>query len=170
MTDTQLDPEMELEAQQLACYEDEMRELAAEVAAQDEDFEANKDFYEEAMKHIDEETAADVEFYEAMNKWWVLLVWQPYTFEMFRPGTPYKSKNEDGEDDWFSIVNCLEYGNWDKPLYIRLNEYSWGWVSLIIDVKKWWYNVNINKHDHDTFEEALVSLNDMVPFISKIME
>lgn len=54
MTDTQLDPEMELEAQQLANYEDEMRELAAEVNAQDEYFEEHKEELVEGQKKVDE--------------------------------------------------------------------------------------------------------------------
>jgi predicted nucleic acid-binding Zn-ribbon protein len=54
MTDTQLDPEMELEAQQLANYEDEMRELAEEVNAQDEYFEEHKEEMFEGQKKVDE--------------------------------------------------------------------------------------------------------------------
>ena len=54
MTDTQLDPEMELEAQQLANYEDELRELAEEVQAQDEYFEEHKEELIEGQKKVDE--------------------------------------------------------------------------------------------------------------------
>ena len=54
MTDTQLDPEMELEAQQLANYEDELRELAEEVKAQDEYFEEHKEELVEGQKKVDE--------------------------------------------------------------------------------------------------------------------
>ena len=54
MTDTQLDPEMELEAQQIANYEDELRELAAEVKAQDEYFEEHKEELIEGQKKVDE--------------------------------------------------------------------------------------------------------------------
>ena len=69
MTDELIrDPEMESEAQAIANHEDELRELAEEEQALDEDFEANKYLYEGAMKHIDEETAKEVAQYQEWNR------------------------------------------------------------------------------------------------------
>ena len=43
MTNTQLDPELELEAQQLANYEDKLREEAEQCALEDAIWEAEMD-------------------------------------------------------------------------------------------------------------------------------
>ena len=71
MTDTQLDPELELEAQQLANYEDEKRELAeleAEVKAQDEYFETHKEEIEEGQKQVDIMNAEEAEMFAKWNE------------------------------------------------------------------------------------------------------
>ena len=66
MTDTQLDPELELEAQQLANHEDELRELAEEVNAQDEYFEEHKEEFIEGQKKVDESMVEEI---EKIEKW-----------------------------------------------------------------------------------------------------
>lgn len=161
MTNPQLDPEMELEAQQIANYEDELRELAAEVKAQDEYFEEHKEEFIKGQKKVDELIAN-----EECNKKWVPL--KKYSLENFRPGRPYQSLNEDWEDDWCSIVSCLEYWPMFGDFRIAINEYSWWWRSLFVHMKKDWFDLDMSKHSFNDYQQAIDCLNSISPFIYDI--
>ena len=156
MTNTQLDPEMELEAQQLANYEDELRELAAEVQAQDEYFEENKEEMFEGQKKVDEIVAN-----EECNRKWIPL--KKYSLENFRQSVISKKPEED--DDWCTIISQLEYGSIFTNFKIHLNEYSDDTWSLSVDLSKDWFYYTINKHWFDDYQEAIDCLNSIAPFI-----
>lgn len=158
MINAQLDPEMELEAQQLANYEDELRELAEEVQAQDEYFEEHKEELIEWQKKADEIIAN-----EECNRQWIVL--KKYSLENFRPGKPYQSLNEDWEDDWCSIVSCLEYWPMFWDFRIAINEYSWWWRSLFVHMKKDWFDLDMSKHGFKDYQQAIDCLNSVSPFI-----
>lgn len=159
MTNTQLDPEMELEAQQLANYEDELRELAEEVKAQDEYFEEHKEELIEWQKKMDEVMAN-----EANNTQWILL--KKYELENFRLWSTYKSEDEIwDDDDWCSIVKNLEYGSFFTNLHINLNKFSdWTW-SVSVRLRKDWFYFDINKHGFDDYQEAIDCLNSITPLL-----
>ena len=163
MTDTQLDPEMELEAQQLANYEDELRELAEEVSAQDEYFDEHKEEIIEGQKKVDEIIAN-----EENNKQWVPL--KKYSFQDFIPGKCYQSLNEDGEDDWFSITCNLMYWPMFWDFRITINEYSWWGRSLFVHMKKDWSSLDLTKHNLKDYQEAIDYLNSQAPFIYDLYE
>ena len=156
MTNTQLDPEMELEAQQLANYEDELRDLAAEVKAQDEYFEEHKDEMFEGQKKVDEIIAN-----EECNRQWIVL--KKYSLDNFRQSVISKKPEED--DDWCTIISQLEYGSIFTNFKIHLNEYSDDTRSLFVDLSKDWFYCTINKHWFDDYQEAIDCLNSITPFI-----
>lgn len=159
MTDTQLDPELELEAQQLANYEDEKRELAeleAEVKAQDEYFEEHKEEIEEGQKKVDEAIAN-----EECNRQWIAL--KKYSLENFRQSVISKKPEED--DDWCTILNQLEYGSIFTNLKIHINEYSDDTRSFFVDVYKDWFYYTISKGGFDDYQQAIDCLNSIALFI-----
>lgn len=157
MTDTQLDPEMELEAQQLANYEDEQRELAElaeEVKAQNEDFKANKDLMVEWQKFHDEVDSATAATYNNWNTEWKLL--KEYNINMFKYGTPWKSITEGCP----SIVRCIEYGGIMRPLHITINEYDDGDFHMFFKLKINWFEFQASKAV-DWFVEGVDAVNEV---------
>lgn len=159
MTNTQLDPEMELEAQQLANYEDELRDLAAEVQAQDEYFEEHKEELIEGQKKVDEMIVN-----EECNKKWIAL--KKYSLENFRQSVISKKPEED--DDWCAIISQLEYGSIYTNLKIHINEYSDDTWSFLVDLSKDWFYYTVSKHWLDDYQEAIDCLNSIAPFIYDI--
>lgn len=155
MTNTQLDPEMELEAQQLANYEDELRELAEEVNAQDEYFEEHKEELFEGQKKVDEIIAN-----EGNNKRWEPL--KKYSLENFKHSVVFK-KPED--DDWCTLINQLAYGSMYTNLKIHINEFSDDTRSLSVELSKDWFYYTICKHWFDDYQQAIDCLNSIAPFI-----
>ena len=151
-----LDPEMELEAQQLANYEDELRELAEEVNAQDEYFEEHKDEMFEGQKRVDEMLVN-----EEYNKQWIAL--KKYSLENFRHSAVFKKPEED--DDWCTLINQLEYGSMYTDLKIHINEYSDDTRSLSVALSKDWFYYTICKHWFDDYQQAIDCLNSIAPFI-----
>lgn len=156
MTDTQLDPEMELEAQQLANYEDELRELSAEVQAQDEYFEEHKEEMFEGQKRLDEMWVN-----EECNRLWIAL--KKYSLDNFRQSVIFKKPEED--DDWCTIINQFEYGSIYTNLKIHINEYSDDTWSFLVDLSKEWFYYTVSKHWFDDYQQAIDGLNSIAPFI-----
>lgn len=165
MTDTQLDPELELEAQQLANYEDEKRELAElaeEIKAQDEDFEANKEKIEEGQKQVDIMNAEEAAMFAKWNEVWALM--EEYCIEMFRYWKPWINE----EDENMSIVECIEYGSIFTNLRIAINKYGDGCYSLFIRFKpKNWFNFDIQRMVED-YQDGIEKLNEIMPLVWKI--
>lgn len=161
MTDAQLDPEMELEAQQLANYEDELRDLAKEVNAIEEDIAENEEELIAWKKAVDEIVANE----ECYMQWIPL---KKYSIKNFRPGSLYQSLNEDWEDDWFSIVSCFEYWPMFWKFRITINEHSWWWRSLFVHMKKDWFDLDMSKHNLEDYQQAIDWLNFISPFIYDI--
>ena len=158
------DPEMESEAQAIANHEDELRELAEEEQAQDEDFEANKYLYEGAMKHIDEETAKEVAQYQEWNRKWEIL--KEYNIDMFRYWEPYDVEYDPG----LSVVECLEYGSILTNLRIVINKYKyWGYTLFIHtrDPKLCSFDIQRNVDDYMDWIKELNKLAPLVYNVSK---
>ena len=165
MTDTQLDPELELEAQQLANYEDKLREEAEQCALEDAIWEAEMDRNREEIERW--KNAVDEKMAEA-SLWWRPL--KNYSLSDFRPGRLYQSLNEDWEDDWCSIVSCLEYWPMFWNFRITINEYSWWWRSLFIHMKKDGFDLDMTKHSFNDYQEAINYLNVQSAFIYNMYE
>lgn len=173
MTDTQLDPEMELEAQQLACYEDEMRDLAEEVNTQDEYFEEHKEEFIEWQKKMDEEMAQEFSdedaYYLARSKKWEV-IWF-YTLKDFRHIRLPRMvlPDEEEEDDWSKIVDSIMYGSLWWAFQIDMDQHSDWDVTLCIRFKYDWYDMNIWKHNLKSYEHWIAALNNIAPLFCKIV-
>ncbi len=157
-----LDPELELEAQQLANYEDKLREEAEQRALEDKIWDEEMKLHHEEIgrwKDAVDEIIAN----EECNRQGIPL--KKYSIENFRPGKLYQSLNEDWEDDWCSIVSCFEYWPMFWDFRIAINEYSWWWRSLFIRMKKDWFDLDMSKHHFKDYQQAIDCLNSIAPFI-----
>lgn len=164
MTDTQLDPELELEAQQLANHEDELKELAEKVNAQDEDFEEHKEELLEWQKVADEAMAEEI---EKIEKW--CNDWEPlkrYSIEYF------KLYELDADGDWtLEPTRSFRYGWISKDLWIKITYFSDDSWSLFIDIDKDdWFQYTIRKHNFQDYQEAIDVLNSIAWFIYDIVK
>ena len=157
-----LDPEMESEAQALANYEDELRDLAEEVNAIEEDIAEHESELIAWKKVIDEIIAS-----EECNKKWILL--ENYSIENFRLGKGYESLNEEWEDDWFSIVNRIEYGSVFTDFHVSINHYSGWWNTLFINFKSKGFTMWMQKDVKD-FYDWIDKLNEVAPLINNLIK
>lgn len=159
-----LDPEMESEAQAIANYEDELKELAEEVNAQDEDFDEHKEEIIEGQKKVDEMVAQEV---EQIEKW--CNDWEPlkrYSIEYF------KLYELDTDNDWtLEPVRSFRYGWISKDFWIKITYFSDDSWSLFIDIDKDdWFQYSIRNHWFKDYQEAIDSLNSIAWFIYDLVK
>jgi hypothetical protein len=142
-----------------------LAEEAEQCALEDAIWEAEMDRYHEEIERW-KDAVDEIIANEECNRQWVPL--KKYSIENFRPGRLYQSLNEDWEDDWCSIVSCLEYWPMFWNFRIAINEYSWWWRSLFIHMKKDWFDLDMSKHWFKDYQEAIDWLNVQSCFIYDI--